>query len=319
MPRQKSSIPRYVTMDTQEMSAKIRNISDAELGAWFRKAIIDLCSGCISNDVDPIVEKAYNHSLNRMKSRQVINENNYKNRKSKEDASYREDDENAPSNGITTSVDVSESATSSANSHGAGHNTHTLGDSPSRNDTTAPCNIFQEPSSSEAPLGTSPDSVNGNVSDETTKSSFLAIEDDCNCNSGKSGDVAKAKNAYGEFRHVLLTDAEGAKLRKLYGSNLSIAINILDNYLENNPKKLSGKKAYVNHYGVLRKDNWVYQKVQEIILSTTRLENAKNHNMSFAEQERQRTARALRGESIDGRITVSDEDMSMEELEAVYG
>lgn len=348
MPRPRNTIPRYVTVDTQEMSATIRNMTDSELGAWFRKAVIDLCSGCISHDVDPVVEKTYNHSLRRMNAKQNIDATTYQNRKSRQEAAARKDAdlesfekldtsctafedaangnaaENAPRRDNTTAPVVSEPATSSSNLHGADHNTSThplpLGD------TTAPCNNsadcrndqvpVNERASSEAPLSASPDSGNGNVPDETAKSSFVVIVDDRSCKSGKSGDVAQAKRPYGEFRHVLLTDAEGYKLRDLYKEDLKLAIDILDSYIETGGK---AAKKYKSHALVMRKGNWVWQKVQETKLTEKRLENANRKTVNFKAEERERTARMLRGEDMDGKNYVRDEDLTPEELERKYG
>lgn len=344
MPRHRNTIPRYVTVDTQEMSATIRNMTDSELGAWFRKAVIDLCSGCISHDVDPVVEKTYNHSLRRMNAKQNIDATTYQNRKSRQEADTRKDAdescfpscqtfedaangnaaENAPRRGNTTSPAVSEPGTSSSPLQGAVHNTctHPL----SLGATAAPCNNsadcrndqvpVNERASSEAPLSASPDSGNGNVPDETAKSSFVAIVDDRSCKSGKSGDVAQAKRPYGEFRHVLLTDAEGAKLRDLYKEDLKLAIDILDSYIENGGK---AAKKYKSHALVMRKGNWVWQKVQETKLTEKRLENANRKTVNFKAEERERTARMLRGEDMDGKNYVRDEDLTPEELERKYG
>lgn len=343
MPRPRNTIPRYVTVDTQEMSATIRNMTDSELGAWFRKAVIDLCSGCISHDVDPVVEKTYNHSLRRMNQRQDIDAAKY-NRKSRQEAATRKDAdescfpsctafedaangnaaENAPRRGNTTSPVVSESVTSSSPLQGAVHNTCTqplsLGATAAPCNNSADCRNDQVPvnerASSEAPLSASPDSGNGNVPDETAKSSFVAIVDDRSCKSGKSGDVAQAKRPYGEFRHVLLTDAEGAKLRDLYKEDLKLAIDILDSYIENGGK---AAKKYKSHALVMRKGNWVWQKVQETKLTEKRLENANRKTVNFKAEERERTARMLRGEDMDGKNYVRDEDLTPEELERKYG
>lgn len=326
------------------MSATIRNMTDSELGAWFRKAVIDLCSGCISHDVDPVVEKTYNNSLRRMNAKQNIDATTYQNRKSRQEADTRKDAdescfpsctafedaangnaaENAPRRGNTTSPAVSEPGTSSSPLQGAVHNTctHPL----SLGATAAPCNNsadcrndqvpVNERASSKAPLSASPDSGNGNVPDETAKSSFVAIVDDRSRKSGKSGDVAQAKRPYGEFRHVLLTDAEGAKLRDLYKEDLKLAIDILDSYIENGGK---AAKKYKSHALVMRKGNWVWQKVQETKLTEKRLENANRKTVNFKAEERERTARMLRGEDMDGKNYVRDEDLTPEELERKYG
>lgn len=344
MPRHRNTIPRYVSLDMPEIAGKLKSMSHEEIGRWFLKAVTDLCSGCISKDVDPIIENAYNHSKNRMEYEQNKQANKYQNRKSRQEADTRKDAdescfpscqtfedaangnaaENAPRRGNTTSPAVSEPATSSSPLQGAVHNTctHPL----SLGATAAPCNNsadcrndqvpVNERASSEAPLSASPDSGNGNVPDETAKSSFVAIVDDRSCKSGKSGDVAQAKRPYGEFRHVMLTDAEGAKLRDLYKEDLKLAIDILDSYIENGGK---AAKKYKSHALVMRKGNWVWQKVQETKLTEKRLENANRKTVNFKAEERERTARMLRGEDMDGKNYVRDEDLTPEELERKYG
>ena len=91
-----------------------------------------------------------------------------------------------------------------------------------------------------------------------------------------------AKKPYGTCKHVMLTDAEGHHLREVYGTDLALAIEILDAYLENNPKAL---KKYKNHAAVLRKGNWVWKEVQENKINATRLENATKNNKSFKQQD----------------------------------
>lgn len=344
MPKPRSTIPRYVSLDMPEIAGKLKSMSHEEIGRWFLKAVTDLCSGCISKDVDPIIENAYNHSKNRMEYEQNKQASKYQNRKSRQEAATRKDAdescfpscqtfedaangnaaENAPRRGNTTSPAVSEPGTSSSPLQGAVHNTctHPL----SLGATAAPCNNsadcrndqvpVNERASSKAPLSASPDSGNGNVPDETAKSSFVAIVDDRSCKSGKSGDVAQAKRPYGEFRHVLLTDAEGAKLRDLYKEDLKLAIDILDSYIENGGK---AAKKYKSHALVMRKGNWVWQKVQETKLTEKRLENANRKTVNFKAEERERTARMLRGEDMDGKNYVRDEDLTPEELERKYG
>lgn len=322
---------------------KIKGMSDETLGQWFRKAVIDLCSGCIANDVDAVVEESFNRSKKHMLKVQNKQANKYQNRKSSQEAATRKDAdlesfekldtscqtfedaangnaaENASRRGNTTSPVVSESATSSSPLQGAVHNTctHPL----SLGTTAAPCNQVanggydqektrqQSASPAEAPLSASPDSGNGNVPDETAKSSFVAIVDDRSCKSGKSGDVAQAKRPYGEFGHVMLTDEEGAKLRDLYKEDLKLAIDILDSYIENGGK---AAKKYKSHALVMRKGNWVWQKVQETKLTEKRLENASKSRKSFAEQEMDARTKFI-------TTSVVPDDLTMEELEKLYG
>ena len=59
----------------------------------------------------------------------------------------------------------------------------------------------------------------------------------------------------GEFNNVSLSLDEQLKLNELYKDKFDLAIEILSNYIAS-----SGKK-YKSHYAVLKRDNWVYEKV----------------------------------------------------------
>ena len=65
----------------------------------------------------------------------------------------------------------------------------------------------------------------------------------------------KEKLKFGEFKNVLLTEDECSKLKELYEDKFNEAIEILSNYLK------SKGKEYKDYYAVLRKNNWVYEKV----------------------------------------------------------
>lgn len=62
---------------------------------------------------------------------------------------------------------------------------------------------------------------------------------------------------YGENNKVRLTDEQYTKLQELYGRRLENAIQILDGYLAENKTR---EKKYTNHYAVMRRNNWVYNK-----------------------------------------------------------
>lgn len=128
--------------------------------------------------------------------------------------------------------------------------------------------------------------------------------------------TAELKKPYGTCGHVMLTDTEGRHLREVYGPHLAIAIDILDGYIENDGK---AAKKYKNHAAVLRKGNWVWNKVQEMILNEKRIENASKGAKNWKAEERERTARVLRGESADGKCYLRDDELTPEELEAKYG
>lgn len=127
---------------------------------------------------------------------------------------------------------------------------------------------------------------------------------------------AELKKPYGTCGHVMLTDTEGRHLREVYGPHLATAIDILDGYIENDGK---AAKKYKNHAAVLRKGNWVWNKVQEMILNEKRIENASKGAKNWKAEERERTARVLRGESADGKCYLRDDELTPEELEAKYG
>lgn len=70
-------------------------------------------------------------------------------------------------------------------------------------------------------------------------------------------DSELAIKTYGENKKVRLTDEQYAKLQELYGRRLENAIQILDGYLAESTKN---EKKYTNHYAVMRRNNWVYNK-----------------------------------------------------------
>lgn len=143
-----------------------------------------------------------------------------------------------------------------------------------------------------------------------------------------------AKNRYGTNRHVLLSEEEGRKLRALFGERLEYAIDILDSYIHSLPLKASRHKNGAkywreeyeskDHYFCMTR--WVKETVERDIINETnrkaaeaRLKKAESTPKSFAQMERERTARALRGESIDGKNYVKDEDLTIEEFRRKYG
>lgn len=210
MSRNCKPIARYVSIDMSCMAVRINGMTDEELGRWFRKAVIDFCSGCIDPNTDSFVKSQYDKSLNKMIQRQESNAKYYKNHTAK--------------------------------------------------------NNDQE--------------TNTNESTNDERSQYL--ETDCAAattiapadasDAGKSKELAKStKKAYGQNKNVMLTEEEGAHLRELYGEDLKMAIDILDSYIENGGKKA---RKYKDHAAVMRRGNWVWNKVKETKLNEKRLENA---------------------------------------------
>lgn len=206
MAREKILIPRYVSVDMPKTATRIQGMTDEQLGAWFRKAVMDLCSGCIDPNTDPLVREQYERSANRLKQRQVVNARAYQ-RRSAEEKSHSDPD----SSGVKA-----------------------------------------------GPL----------VADEIQPALTPSPGDEI--------------GAYGPNSNVMLTKAEGEKLRSAYGADLELALSILDSYLENNAK---AKKKYKSHYAVLRRGNWVWNKVKETKLVEKKLENASKQRKSFQQQD----------------------------------
>ena len=108
----------------------------------------------------------------------------------------------------------------------------------------------------------------------------------------ESGTIKSNKKAYGQNKNVMLTDEEGTHLRELYGEDLKMAIDILDAYIENGGKKA---KLYKDHAAVMRRGNWVWNRVIETKNNEARLEktnrpaNLKDFK-SMREEEQKRRA-----------------------------
>lgn len=113
-----------------------------------------------------------------------------------------------------------------------------------------------------------------------------------------------AKKPYGTCGHVMLTDAEGHHLREVYGLNLKIAIDILDSYIENNGRKA---KKYKNHAAVLRKGNWVWDKVQEMVLKQARIDKATNGQKTFKQIDRDERTKFFKDTSVVERMIQNEQ------------
>lgn len=253
---------------------------DSSFGAFCRKAIMDFCSGCVADDVDERVRERYEYALTRMQKRQEIDSNKYLKNKH---------------NDQVTSSDIStnDSQQEAANGNAA---------EDSKSATS--CTNFADGDTREGSLNFA-NTGNGAHLESGTSAKTIPTA------------VAKPlKKPYGENKHVLLTDEEGAKLRELYGHDLAVAINILDGYIENNGK---AAKRYKSHYMVLRRGNWVWDKVQNMKLTEKRLENAGGKAKNFKAEEREAMARFIRGESVNHDSKVNDSELSMEELKQLYG
>lgn len=236
MSRNCKPIARYVSIDMSCMAVRINGMTDEELGRWFRKAVIDFCSGCIDPNTDSFVKSQYDKSLNKMIQRQESNAKYYKN-------------------------------------HTARNNDQETNTNESTNE-----DCFDRPET--------------DIADSTTNLPEVT---------SKSGTIKSDKKAYGQNKNVMLTDEEGAHLRELYGEDLKMAIDILDAYIENGGKKA---KKYKDHAAVMRRGNWVWNKVQETKLAEKRLENANRpaNVKSFKQADRDERTRFFMDTSVVDRM-----------------
>lgn len=275
MARRRNPIAQFVSFDMQAMAARIQGMTDAKLGAWWRKAVIDCCSGCIDPNTDKYIKEQYGIAAARMIGKQEHDARTYQNRKNRNsaEAPTREDGDGHHYTGNGALLESGSSATH-------------YGDAAIREEAevclnresgvVAPTTISNETEARQSlPAGELLKRVENGQSDSHCADNSPAGPADL-------FPEDTAKKPYGTCKHVMLTDAEGHHLREVYGTDLALAIEILDAYLENNPKAL---KKYKNHAAVLRKGNWVWKEVQENKINATRLENATKNNKSFKQQD----------------------------------
>ena len=262
------------------MAARIQGMTDAKLGAWWRKAVIDCCSGCIDPNTDSFVKEQYGIAAARMIGKQDHDARTYQNRKNRLN-------DQEPNNGTATTpcaTTVSTNPSQEAPTRKAGDELTKSGNGSLRN-TPPSCEEHLDEarqSHQDSPSGEA--LVNqGSASGSTVRGLAKVAQPGADSPADLFPEDT-AKKPYGTCKHVMLTDADGHHLREVYGTDLALAIEILDAYLENNQKAL---KKYKNHAAVLRKGNWVWQKVQENKLTAKRLENANttNNNKSFKQQD----------------------------------
>jgi hypothetical protein len=291
MARKYNTTARKVTFDMEELAKYIEGKSNEQLGEWFRKAVKDCLEGCASQDVDCLVKKMYEASLCKMQKRQNINAN-YRNRiarKNNEDALHREANDgdstgrNAGAINRTTVFNDYDSAKSQGESNTGSTlpvvrpESGIIYDQENTPISTNEARQSQTDAGAISLSGLNSEKADRHCAATAPASNILQLD--------------TSKKPYGTCGHVMLTDAEGHHLRIVYGENLKIAIDILDAYIENNGK---AAKKYKNHAAVLRKGNWVYEKVQNMILAQKRIDNVSNgHAKDFKtmrEDEQRRRA-----------------------------
>ena len=265
-----------------ELASHLLGMSDSEIGAWLRKAVSDCLNGCVNEDADEFIKKQFNYTVEEMRQKQEHDARTYRNRiarKNNEDASHREADDgdstgrNAGSADRTTVFNNYGSAKSQGESNTGSMSPVMRPESGIIYDQETAPTSTNEARQSQTDAGT--DSLRGLKSSNGVS----------HCSEAPASNILpldNAKKPYGTCGHVMLTVHEGHHLRELYGDNLKIAIDILDSYIENNGRKA---KKYKNHAAVLRKGNWVWDKVQEMVLKQARIDKAKSQPKSFKQQD----------------------------------
>ena len=300
MARPRKTIATTVGFDVKALKEITSKMSDNELGAWIRKAVLDCLNGCTAQDTDPFIKASYESARSKMLARQNIDAQKYQNNLARQgktpqeptadslaasaNGAYNTPTRESETRGPQTDNNLAESATRTSEAIKALADASTREGEDER-DHRGNTGILESSTSaktlSEAREAQARESLPAGERGKRSR----AISRPVDAPAGSPVEATPAKRPYGSCGHVMLTNEEGAHLREIYGENLAIAIDILDGYLENNPKAL---KKYKNHAAVLRKGNWVYNKILEMKDKELRLNNAKKQGdrRSFAQKDR---------------------------------
>jgi len=330
MARPRKITPDIMVLRMAEVISKILTMNDTEIGAWFRKAAVDVMNGCKDPNCDPLIRQQFEHALQELQKRQEHNATMYRNRlarqgkvptASKNDqvlslkattTTLPEVGANEDADGISKTV---QTFTQDAPNGNAGDERRSGSNSVATVNLVHPAPIAESAlcATSEAVKALADASTregederdhrgNTGLLESSTSAKTLTEARESRRTGGTPKRVemptashaetlpvrspADLKKPYGTCGHVMLTDTEGHHLREVYGEDLKTAIDILDAYIENNGK---ASKRYKNHAAVLRKGNWVYNKLLEMKNNEQRLNNSKNQGdrRSFKQQERE--------------------------------
>ena len=286
-----------------ELASHILCMSDSEIGAWLRKAVGDCLNGCVNEDADEFIKEQFKYTVEEMRHKQDYDAQRYRNRlarQAKELGSGKPDHDKTNDPASTAPSAIGSRAELAITPYPYSISTNTAEDADTRKDSenvldaaatqvvSTGSDMLESGTSSAEPLVTTPcrqisaDDARQSRGIEENSLRGLKSKADRHCSADSSVPSADPKKPYGTCGHVMLTDAEGRHLREVYGQNLAIAIDILDAYIENNGK---ASKKYKNHAAVMRKGNWVWNKVQEMVLQQARIDKAKSQPKSFKQQD----------------------------------
>lgn len=315
MARNRNTIAQFVSFDMAAMATHIQNMTDAQLGAWCRKMVIDCCSGCIAPDADPFVRHYYKRSHTKMVERQNINSRMYQNRRNAEiyDQETSQSNHHNPATistgdqagnpptresetrGSQTDNNLAESATRTSEAVKALADVPTREDGKFKSDSGDAGNL--ESATSAKTLGEARESRRTGGTPKRVEKPTASHAETLPVRSPDLFGEGE-KKPYGTCKNVLLSDADGHHLREVYGQDLATAIEILDSALENNPKL---KKRYKNHAAVLRYGNWVWQEVQKIKERQVRLETAEINKKAAEKRAASGDGRTFKQKDSDDR------------------
>lgn len=270
MARPRNTIANVVGFDAKALEKVASKMSNDELGAWFRKAVLDCLDGCTSPDTDPLVKQSYEASLAKMLARQNIDAQKYQKRLARQG-------KNVAESAICTTSEADKALADAEIREDSGN--FTCGSNATAQESPTSAKTLNE--ARESQTRTEGGSLRGG--DDSRPASHSGMPSVRNASIIQL--PTEQKKPYGSCGNVMLTDAEGHHLREVYGEDLKIAIDILDAYIENNGK---AAKRYKNHAAVLRKGNWVYNKLLEMKNNEQRLNNSKHQGdrRSFAQKDR---------------------------------
>lgn len=364
MARPRKITPDIMVLRMAEVISKILTMNDTEIGAWFRKAAVDVMNGCKDPNCDPLIRQQFERALQELQKRQEHNATMYRNRLARQGKNINNQETTDVSTPETVSADEASNPITRESETRGPQTDNFNGDATTREGVEV---FFSRESGALEPTtisNISQDAPNGNAGDERRSGSNSVatvnlvhpapIAESARCATSEAvkaladastregederdhrgntetlesrspaktltearqsqareswrtgGDslrrvekqtashaetlpvrsAAEEKKPYGTCGHVMLTDTEGRHLREVYGEDLKIAIDILDAYIENNGK---AAKRYKNHAAVLRKGNWVYNKLLEMKNNEQRLNNSKHQGdrRSFRQQDR---------------------------------
>lgn len=317
MARTRNSIAQFVSFDMAAMATHIQNMTDAQLGAWCRKMVIDCCSGCIAPDTDPFVRHYYNRSHSKMVETQKHNSRMYQNSLRRNQEIY--DQETAPGNyhnpaTISTNDQADNPPTRESETRGP-QTDNNLAESATRTSEAVKALADGDIREDSQDIR---DGSNAARMESCTSAKTLGEARESRRTGGTPKRVEKPtashaetlpvrspdlfgegeKKPYGTCKNVLLSDSDGHHLREVYGQDLATAIEILDSALENNPKL---KKRYKNHAAVLRYGNWVWQEVQKIKERQVRLETAEINKKAAEKRAANGDGRTFKQKDSDDR------------------